>query len=121
MIIFGDKKFDRRATIGTHLYENLKHVKFVEDLDLSGMTIIGVDNVPEAEPIEDFQWPSGPLALVFGEEQVGICDELKALCSRYIYITQYGSVRSLNLGTASGIAMYAMVTNHFRTLQRPPE
>jgi len=43
---------------------------------------------------------------VLGQEQVGIPDELVALCDDMIYIPQYGSVRSLNVGVASGIAMY---------------
>jgi tRNA G18 (ribose-2'-O)-methylase SpoU len=30
-----------------------------------------------------------------------------------LYIKQYGSVRSLNVGTASGIAMYALASNVF--------
>jgi tRNA G18 (ribose-2'-O)-methylase SpoU len=44
--------------------------------------------------------------MVFGQEQVGIPKEVLDICHDKIYIQQYGSVRSLNVGTASGIAMY---------------
>jgi tRNA G18 (ribose-2'-O)-methylase SpoU len=44
--------------------------------------------------------------MVFGQEQIGIDKEVLEVCHDLIYIEQYGSVRSLNVGTASGIAMY---------------
>ena len=47
------------------------------------------------------------VVMVFGQEQIGIPqDILLDLCDDVVYIKQYGSVRSLNVGTASGIAMY---------------
>jgi tRNA G18 (ribose-2'-O)-methylase SpoU len=44
--------------------------------------------------------------MIFGQEQIGIPKKLLDLCDELVYIKQYGSVRSLNVGTASGIAMY---------------
>lgn len=107
VIVFGKKKFDRRGTVGTHLYENLRHVKFVEELCLPhGSVVVGVDNVEGAEPIEEFSWPKGHVVLAFGQESIGLQEPLLSLCDRMVYIRQYGSVRSLNVGVASGIAMY---------------
>jgi tRNA G18 (ribose-2'-O)-methylase SpoU len=109
VIIVGKKKYDRRGTVGTHLYENLKHVRTVEELDfLEGSKVIGVDNVENALSIENYSWPNDHFYLVFGQEQVGIRDSLRSLCHQMVYINQYGSVRSLNVGVASGIAMYAI-------------
>jgi tRNA G18 (ribose-2'-O)-methylase SpoU len=44
--------------------------------------------------------------MVFGQEQEGLTEELLARCEKITFIHQYGSVRSLNVGVASGIAMY---------------
>jgi tRNA G18 (ribose-2'-O)-methylase SpoU len=43
---------------------------------------------------------------MFGEEQRGLSPEALALADEVVYIPMTGSVRSLNVGTASGIAMY---------------
>jgi tRNA G18 (ribose-2'-O)-methylase SpoU len=107
VIIFGRRKFDKRGTVGTHIYENLKHVRFIDDLVLpENSVIVGVDNIPEAVALETFEWPSTHVVLAFGQEQVGLPEEVKAICDRFVYIKQYGSVRSLNVGCASAIAMY---------------
>lgn len=106
------KRYDKRGTVGTHHYED---VRFVENIDemMNDMTIdeaitwnwVAVDNVPGAESIYDYTFQPETV-LVFGEEQRGISDQMLELCDDSIYIPQQGSVRSLNVGTASGIAMY---------------
>jgi tRNA G18 (ribose-2'-O)-methylase SpoU len=103
VVIWGRKKYDRRGTVGMHHYENLRHVSFTEELSFD-CPVIGVDNVTEAVPVEDFQWPK-KCVLAFGQEDVGLPEEFKAICETYVYIKQYGSVRSLNVGVASGIIM----------------
>lgn len=106
VIIYGRRKWDRRGAVGTHLYQHLKYVKYVDELDFSNSIVIGIDNIPGAEPMEEFIWPKEHFVMVFGQEQVGITDDIKALCNKFIYIKQYGSTRSLNVGCASAIAMY---------------
>lgn len=118
VFIYGRSKWDRRGAVGTYIYENIKKVKCVEDVNealtsLNGnIHVVGIDNVDEAVPIESFNWP-GPdthTVLVFGQEDVGIPEELLALCNDVVYIQQYGSVRSLNVGCAASIAMFSYVT-----------
>jgi tRNA G18 (ribose-2'-O)-methylase SpoU len=114
VIIVGRKSYDRRGTVGTHHYENLKHVREVEELVIdTNSCVIGIDNVDGAEPIENFSWPDQHVYLVFGQETVGIKEPLLTICDKICYITQYGSVRSLNVGVASGIAMYALCANRY--------
>ncbi len=48
----------------------------------------------------------GFISLIFGQEQVGVPQELLQIANDTVYIAQYGSVRSLNVGTASGVVMY---------------
>jgi len=49
-------------------------------------------------------------AFVFGEENLGVDEELRKISSKVLYIKQYGSVRSLNVGCASAIVMYDYVS-----------
>ena len=116
VLVYGNKRYDRRGTVGTHIYTNFKHVKEIDDLksEISNLykkhkslSIVGIDNVHNAFSVNDYAWSKDDHTLmVFGQEQVGIPEEVLEICHDKIYIKQYGSVRSLNVGTASGVAMY---------------
>jgi len=106
VIVYGSKQYDKRGTVGAHLYTTMKHVRFTDELDLSGSVVVGVDNLDDAEPIESFEWPSEHVVLALGQETTGLTEEIIQLCDRMVYISQYGSIRSLNVGCASAIAMY---------------
>ncbi len=110
VVIYGSKQYDKRGTVGAHLYTNMKHLRFVEDLKQviqPDTLVVGFDNYPEALPIESFQWPTDRHVLMcFGQETTGLTEEIVGLCDHLLYIEQYGSVRSLNVGCASAIAMY---------------
>lgn len=115
VIVYGSRKFDRRGTVGTHHYTHFQHVA-----TKSGLTdfllqnkfhrIVGIDNVDGARSMPKYDWgrpnQSQDVLMIFGQEQSGIPQNLLDLCDDVVYIPQYGSVRSLNVGTASGIAMY---------------
>lgn len=106
VIIYGSRQYDRRGTVGSHLYIDLKCVKFVEQLDFTGSVVVGVDNLEQAVPVETFEWPKEHVVLAFGQEGTGLTEDIIALCQHMVYIKQYGSVRSLNVGCASAITMY---------------
>lgn len=106
VIIYGRRQWDRRGAVGTHNYINMRYVREVEELNFPDSIVIGLDNIPEASDIETYEWPDQHVVMVFGQEDIGLVDELKAICQKFIYIKQYGSVRSLNVGCASAIAMY---------------
>lgn len=108
VIVYGRKKYDRRGTVGTYNYENLRHVRYVDDLVFpDDALIIGVDNIEGAKAVESFDWPTDQhIVLCFGQEDVGLPQEIIDRCDQLVYISQYGSVRSLNVGCASAIMMY---------------
>lgn len=106
VIIYGNKKYDRRGTVGAHLYTTMKHVRFVEELDIQDSIVVGIDNLEGAVPIENFEWPDKHVIMAFGQESTGLTEEIINICQHMVYISQYGSVRSLNVGVASGISMY---------------
>ena len=110
----GKRKWDRRGAVGSYHYTDFIHISTVEELLLlkeEGYSFIGLDNVKNSVPMEKFSWPRKTL-MIFGEEGNGITPEVLSVCDHIVAITQYGSVRSLNAGTASGIAMFDY-TNKF--------
>jgi tRNA G18 (ribose-2'-O)-methylase SpoU len=121
--IYGRKQYDRRGTVGTHLYTKFRHVKTIDNLveELNSLKeraggnihVVGIDNISNSSNITNFSWgndSNAHVVMIFGQEQIGIPKELIDICDDVVYIPQYGSVRSLNVGTASGIAMYDYCT-----------
>ena len=53
---------------------------------------------------------------LFGEESKGLSDEVLDLCDDFVFIPMIGSVRSLNVGTASGILMSEAMKANLRTI-----
>lgn len=111
------KKYDKRGTVGAHHYmDNIKHLKSIDDLVSlkSRYVFVGLDIIPGiCQEIRGFKFPPNAL-MIFGEEGAGITKELLNLCDHVVYIKQYGSVRSLNAGCASAIAMNEYVRQHDR-------
>jgi tRNA G18 (ribose-2'-O)-methylase SpoU len=110
VIIWGSKNYDRRGAVGTQNYTHFKHFK-EESLDslveyIGDSEIIGIDNESDSLNIISFEWPKKHFIMAFGQEQIGLPKEVKALCKNIVYIPQYGSVRSLNVACASAVVMY---------------
>ena len=74
-------------------------------------TFVAIDNnIPNTEKLHKFSWNKleKPPLVFFGEEGVGLTEEILNLCDYRIEIQQYGSVRSLNVGTSSGLVLYEL-------------
>lgn len=106
----GDKKWDKRAAVGVYNYTEVQWIPTVEHLKKlkDKYVFVAIDNVTGARSIHNYRWPRNAL-MVFGEEGTGLTLEMQELCDEIVEIPMYGSVRSLNCGTASGIVMYDYV------------
>src|SRR5277367_932536 len=106
----GNHKWDKRSAVGVYNYTEVQWIPTVEHLlSLKDKYVfVGIDNVPGSVSIRHYSWPHNTL-MIFGEEGVGLTPEMRALCRDIVEIPMFGSVRSLNCGTASGIVMYDYV------------
>lgn len=112
IILYGHKKFDRRASVGAEFYSHFRHLKFVEDLDelfKEYEVIVAVENTPDAVPLKNFTWDTKKTLIIFGQESGGIPSEILKKCNAVVAINQRGSVRSLNVAVAAGIVMNSYV------------
>ena len=110
----GQKKYDRRGAVGTHHYINLRHINNFDDLWKlkEKYTFVCLDNnISGVVSMEEFDWPENAL-MIFGEEGEGVTPEMLELADHVVSIKQYGSVRSMNVGTTSGIAMYDYIRKY---------
>ena len=113
--IVGERRFNRRGAMVTDRYLHLHHHPTVADLRAfaasSGLTLVGVDNLPGAVPLETYELPRSCL-LVFGQEGPGLSAAAHEACDVVLSIAQYGSTRSINAGAAAAIAMHAWIRQH---------
>jgi tRNA G18 (ribose-2'-O)-methylase SpoU len=110
----GEKRYDKRGRVGVQNYTDITWLETIDQLAAlkDRYRFIAVDNTPRAISLNEYQWDDKtPCMLVFGGEGTGISTHMQMLCDDAIKISQYGSIRSLNVGTASGIVMHSLVSS----------
>jgi tRNA G18 (ribose-2'-O)-methylase SpoU len=115
VVIVGRRRWNRRGAMVTDRYQHIGHVDtpaalaaYAVDRDY---TVVAIDNLPGAVPIETVQLPQRSL-LLFGQESVGLSEAARDVATMVCSITQYGSTRSINAGVAAGIAMHTWIRQH---------
>lgn len=114
--IIGRRHYNRRGAMVTDAYMNIEHHETVSafraKMAESGKTIIAVDIVDGATPLSQTKLP-GNAVLVFGGEGPGLSRELLDISAQTVMIEQIGSTRSVNVGVAAGITMYAWLQQNY--------
>lgn len=113
----GNKRRDRRSEVGVSNYTDIKWLGCLDELIKlkDKYQFIGIDNIPGAISIADFKYEfssNKEIMFIFGEEGVGLTPTVQSYCDALLYIEQYGSVRSLNVGTASGIIFFDFASKY---------
>jgi len=109
--IGGKKHWDTRGDVGTRHYSHVQFIRTPEEFVKlkERYVFVGMENnVPGCVSIKDFVWPKNSL-IIIGEERSGIVPDILNICDHLVYINMVGSVRSLNAGCASAIAMFDYV------------
>lgn len=113
--IIGRRRWNRRGAMVTDKYMHVHHHPTVEDFvawaNRESLPVLGVDLFPDSVPIETFDFPQA-CVMVFGQEGPGLSEEIHASAQATLSIAQYGSTRSINAGSAAGIAMHAWIRQH---------
>ena len=113
--IIGRKRWNRRGAMVTDRYQHVRYHATIEEFAawarVEDIPVLGVDNLPGAEPLDRADIPER-CVMLFGQEGPGLSDDARAICGRVLSIPQFGSTRSINAGVASGVAMYEWVRRH---------
>lgn len=113
--IIGRKKWNRRGAMVTDRYQHVFHHTTIEEFAIwaaeAEITVIGIDNLPGALPLETEALPKR-CVMLFGQEGPGLSSEAMSIVKSSYSIAQFGSTRSINAGVASGIAMHNWVRIH---------
>jgi tRNA G18 (ribose-2'-O)-methylase SpoU len=134
--IVGPHKWNRKGALMTELYQHVEHHPSIDDLvraireeeaqeaelaktsgtePVEPTRIIAIDNVPGSVPMETYQFPKKCL-MIFGAEGPGLSQKALDMADDVVFISQFGSVRSINAGAAAAVSMHAWVAQHARIL-----
>jgi tRNA G18 (ribose-2'-O)-methylase SpoU len=113
VIIVGRRRWNRRGAMVTDRYQHIRYAATIAELVEASpdYTIVAIDNLPGALPLESAALPERAL-LLFGQESSGLTGEARAAARSVYSIAQFGSTRSINAGVAAGIAMHTWIRQH---------
>ena len=113
--IIGRRQWNKRGAMKTDAYLHLEYhqtpADFFAAMQQAGRAVVAVDIVDGSVPLGRTSLPQNAV-LVFGSEGDGLSRELLDGAATVVNIEQFGSTRSVNVGVASGIAMYAWIQQH---------
>lgn len=113
--IIGRRQWNKRGAMVTNRYMNVLHHsstdEFIEIMNSDSRTLVAVDNQPGASLLSEVELPKRAV-LVFGGEGPGLSEEMIKASDKMVAIEQFGSTRSVNVGVAAGIVMYAWMQQH---------
>jgi tRNA G18 (ribose-2'-O)-methylase SpoU len=94
-------------TIDWVYYENT--IDAVHALHQQGYKVYAIEQTDNSIPLNEFEKPAQPIALVFGNEVDGVDAEVIKDCDGVIEIPQWGMKHSLNISVAAAIALWELV------------
>ena len=111
--VIGSKQWNKRGAMMTDKYLTVVYHASIDEFihNVDGKTLIAFDNVEGSSALASTVLEKEAV-MIFGAEGPGISDELLRRCDKIIAIEQFGSTRSVNVGVASGVAMYEWLRRH---------
>jgi len=112
----GRKHYDKRGAVGAYHYTDVFNLKTRDELLKlkEEYELVAVENtVPNAIDMVNAQYDRPPL-FILGEEGIGITPETLEICDKFVYISMYGSVRSLNAAVAGSIIMNDFIQKYLK-------
>ena len=111
--IIGKKQWNKRGAMVTDTYMHIQYHAKVADFvkAAQGKQLLAIDIVPGAVDMMDAKMDEDAV-LIFGGEGPGLSNEMLEAAHQVLKIEQAGSTRSVNVGVAAGIAMYAWTIQH---------
>jgi len=113
--VIGSRQWNKRGAMKTDAYMHIVYHKtpeeFFEAMAEENKVVIAVDIVEGAQELHSVALPKNAV-LVFGAEGPGLSQAVLHKATMVVKIEQFGSTRSINVGVASGIAMYAWIQQH---------
>jgi tRNA G18 (ribose-2'-O)-methylase SpoU len=113
--IVGNRRWNRRGAMVTDRYQHVRHhtdaAGLAAYLHDAGVALLGIDNLPDSQPLETITLPR-QVCLLFGQEGPGLSAGAREACDGTFSIAQFGSTRSINASAAAAIAMHTWIREY---------
>lgn len=100
-----------KTALGSERYMQLRPVDTIgaaiDAAHADGYTCVGLELADDASPLHELD-VTGDVALVIGHEDRGLTTPMLDACDRIAYLPQLGRIGSLNVATATSIALYEL-------------
>lgn len=84
-----------------------KIIPIIDTLKAEGYTILSLEITDHSIPVSEYPYTANEkIALVIGEENLGVSDSVLSASNESVHITMHGNNSSMNVATATGIALY---------------
>lgn len=97
-------------TVPWRYFKDIKEV--IIELKNDGYKVAALEICDKSIPYNELRFEDYPLCIIAGNELTGIDDEIIEMCDFAIEIPMYGVKHSLNVGVASGIAIFEAVEKY---------
>lgn len=107
--IIGRRQWNKRGAMATDKYLHVIYYTAIDDFfdytKQMSKQVFAIENNCESESILEIRLPQD-VVMVFGQEGAGLSEDILTRADQVLHIPQAGSTRSINVGVASGIAMF---------------
>lgn len=99
-----------RATEKIVSYDIKEHsLQVVSELKKEGQIIFALEITSNSNSLMSVTFPKDkPIALIIGDENFGVSDDVLQLCDEIIHIDMYGQNSSMNVVQATSVTLYEM-------------
>ncbi|MFV0604609.1 MAG: RNA methyltransferase [Niabella sp.] len=109
----------KKTALGAEETVNWEHfssaLEAIEKLRTQQYKILAVEQVTDSTKLHELNWNgTEKLAVIFGNEVVGVEQSTIALCDGCLEIPQLGMKHSLNIATAAGVVLWELVGGKLR-------
>ena len=117
VIFTGKRRYDRRGTVGAHHYSTVEYKEdifnVIQEYKDKGYRIVAAeyDERYVMNNLYEYSWDENTV-IIFGEEGITLDDEILQECDDIVMIPMWGTVRSINVGTTSGVMFSHFATQH---------
>jgi len=102
-----------RTARSTHQYIDHEQVDDINEvlikLQKDAYTLLALEITAQSIPVSNYEITANQkIALIIGEENLGVSEDILQMVAQEVHIPMYGNNSSMNVATATGIALYAL-------------
>ena len=97
------------ATVSVPWRHHATALEAVNALKADGWTVLAIEQTLHARPLDQFEpLPGQGLALVLGNELLGVSEEVVEACHGALVLPQQGIKHSLNVSVCAGVVLWSL-------------